>query len=78
MSFFDLVRRSENGMLLLLLILLLLLNLSCVFKVKCSNLFDISYETINDLDVPGDFIAVTLLGNNNTEINYYTKFIFDY
>ena len=43
-----------------------------------SNLFDISYETINDLDVPGDFIAVTLLGNNNTEINYYTKFIFDY
>lgn len=43
-----------------------------------SNLFDISYETTNDLNEPGDFIAVTLLGNNNTEINYYTKFIFDY
>lgn len=43
-----------------------------------SNLFDMSYETVNDLNEPGDFIAVTLLGNNNTKINYYTKFIFDY
>ena len=43
-----------------------------------SNLFDLSYETTNDLNEPGDYIAVTLLGNNNTEIGYYTKFIFDY
>jgi hypothetical protein len=43
-----------------------------------NSLFDVSYETTNDLNEQGDFISVTLLGNNNTELNYYSKFIFDY
>jgi len=40
-------------------------------------LFDFSYETTNDLNEPGDFIAITLLSKND-EFNYYSKFIFDY
>lgn len=40
-------------------------------------LFDFSYETKNDLDEVGDFIAITLLSEND-EFNFYSKFIFDY
>lgn len=42
------------------------------------NLFDISYVTTNDLGKSGEFFAITLLGDGNSEINFYTKFIFDY
>jgi len=43
-----------------------------------NSLFDMSYETTNDLNEQGDFISVVLLGDNNNQLNYYTKFIFDY
>jgi hypothetical protein len=42
------------------------------------DLFDFSYETKNDLDVDGDFIAVALLGDGDNTFNSYSKFIFDY
>lgn len=41
-----------------------------------SKLFDFSYEPKNDLNEPGDFIAVTLIGEGG--FNYYSKFIFEY